>query len=188
MTIRRFMSSRAQVTVALMLGVYIIIASRSHSNQMLVDATGSDNGHAYAVMNVVYQVMYAVVQVPACLYADRLDPVAMLGVVPFGMAMTSAAAPFVLPKLTSSLWSMSGVVTGALFAVNGMLIGAWWPFMNVMLSNWAPPAKLAYMYAVINTGIPGGIALGNAYTGFVYGVYNSAFRYSFFIVTVSIIY
>lgn len=188
MTIRRFVSSRVQVTVALMLGVYIIIANRSHSNQMLVDATGSDSGHAYAVMNFVYQVMYAVVQVPACLYADRLDPVAILGAVPLGMAVTSAVAPFVLPELTSSLWSMAGMVTGALFAVNGTLIGVWWPFMNVMLSNWAPPEKLAYMYAIIHTGIPGGIALGNAYTGFIYSVCNSAFRYSFFIVSVSIIY
>lgn len=188
MTIRRFVSSRVQVTVALMLGVYIIIASRSHYNQMLVDATGSDNGHAYAVMNVVYQVMYAVIQVPACLYANRLDPVAMLGVVPLGMAITSAVAPFVLSKLTSSLWSVAGMVTGVLFAVNGTLIGAWWPFMNVMLSNWAPPAKMSYMYAIIHTGIPGGIALGNAYTGFVYGVCNSNFRYSFFIVSVRIIY
>lgn len=189
MTIR-CASSRGQVTVALTLGVYLIIAGRSHFNQMLVDATGKhETDHTYSAMNVVYQVTYAAVQVPAFLYADRMDPSTVLGAVPLGVGVTSAVAPFVLPRLSSpGLWSAAaGLVTGALFAVNGALIGAWWPFMNVMLSNWAPPAKLSYMYAVIHTGIPGGIALGNAFTGLVYGVHGSDFRYSFLIVSVSIV-
>jgi len=170
----------------LMLGVYLTVASRSHFNQMVVDATSANDSHAYSVLNVVYQVTYAVVQIPACAYADRLDAVTVLGAVPLGMAFSSMVAPFVLPRLTPAPLSAAGLVAGALFAVNGALAGAWWPFMSAMLSNWAPPAELAYMYAAINTGVPGGVALGNAYIGFVYGVHNTtAFRYSFFLVSVS---
>jgi len=188
MTIRTSISSRCQVTVALMLGVYLTIGSRSHFNQMLVDATnsgshGRDGGHTYSAMNVVYQVAYAIVQVPAFLYADGVNPVPVLGAVPLAMAVTSAIAPFSLSNLSSSNFAV--FVTGILYVINGALAGSWWPFMNVMLSNWAPPIELAYMYAAINTGLPGGIALGNAFTGLVYGFHGSAFRYSFFIVTVS---
>lgn len=173
----------------LALGVYLTIASRSHFNQMVVDVTGKDNSHVYSTMNVLYQVAYATVQIPASVYADRVDPATVLGAVPLTMAFSSAVAPFALPELSSAAQPLSAaaIVTGALFAVNGAVAGSWWPFMNVILTNWAPPAELAYMYAAINTGIPGGIALGNAFTGFAYGVHGTAFRYSFFVVSVSAI-
>lgn len=189
MTYRTCVSSRGQVAAMLMLGVYLTVAGRSHFNQMVVDATGADDCRAYSALNVVYQVTYAAVQIPACAYADRLDAGPVLAAVLLGMACSSTVAPFVLPRLASAPQSAAGLVAGALFAVNGALAGSWWPFMNAVLSNWAPPAELAYMYAAINTGVPGGVALGNAVTGFVYGAHQhhrtTAFRYSFFIVAVS---
>jgi sugar phosphate permease len=188
MTYKTFVSSRSQVTAALMIGVYLTIASRSHFNQMLVDATGGRH-QVYSAMNVVYQVAYAAIQVPASMCADHMDPVPALAIVPLMLALTSAVAPFVLWYVdwtaSAPLPISSIVAIGALFAVNGASLGAWWPFMNVMVSNWAPPDRLAVMYGTINTGLPGGIALGNAVCGFAYSVHETTFRYSFFVVSVS---
>lgn len=193
MTFRTCLSSRGQVTVALMLGVYLVMTSRSHFNQMLNhngDDGGGDNGggggdnSTYATMNMVYQVAYAAVQVPAFLYADRVDPVPVLGAVPLGLAVSSAMAPYALIAGPSSS-TAARAATGALYAVNGALLGVWWPFMSVMLANWSPPAELAHKYATINTGVPGGTALGNAFAGLFYGLHNSVFRHSFFVVSVS---
>lgn len=121
---------------------------------------------------------------PAFLFADRVDPVPVLGAVTLGTAVTSAIAPFAFRALGSG--HAATVLLGALFAANGVLGGCWWPSMNTMLANWAPATELAFMYATVNTGLPGGIVLGNAFVGLVYGVHDSAFRYSFFIVTVGV--
>lgn len=174
------LSCRGQVTVALMLGVYLTVGSRTHFNQMLNDAARADAGRAYSTANAVYQTAYAAVQVPAFVYADRVNPVPVLGAAVAGVAVTSAVAPFAFRAAGAG----PAIVAG-LYAVNGALGGLWWPFMSSMLANWAPAAELAYMYAVINTGLPGGIALGNAYTGLYYGVHGTAYRYSFFVVAVS---
>lgn len=174
----------------LMLGVYLLIGSRSHFNQMVVDVTGPGNRHVYSAMNVAYQTTYMAIQIPTCLYADRVDPATVLAALLLAMALSSAVTPFVLPALSSA--TGPGVAAVALlFAVNGALIGCWWPYMNAVLSNWAPPAELAYMYAAINTGVPAGAALGNAFTGFAYGVLQrggptaTTFRYSFMVISVS---
>lgn len=176
------LSCRGQVTVALMLGVYLTVGSRTHFNQMLNDAR-ADAGSAYSTANAVYQTAYAAVQVPAFVYADRVNPVPVLGVAVAGVAVTSAVAPFAFEAIGSGPAAFA--LVACLYAVNGALGGVWWPFMSSMLANWAPAAELAYMYAVVNTGLPGGIALGNAYTGLHYGVHGTAFRYSFFVVAVS---
>lgn len=69
MTLRlAWLSSRGQVTVALMLGVYLTIGSRSHFTQLLnyrCSDTGSGDctGHTFSTMNAVYQTAYAAVQV-----------------------------------------------------------------------------------------------------------------------------
>jgi len=177
--------------VALLIGVFLVMASRTHCNQMVVNFTGTRN--IYSAMNVVYQVAYLVVQLPTGLLADSLNPVTMLATIITGLAVTSAVSPFALNGL--SLWSWTPwtsaipvIVTGTIFAINGALAGSWWPFMNVMLSNWAPPEKLAYMYATINTGLPGGIVVGNIFTGFFYSLHGFDFGYSFFVITVSILY
>lgn len=167
-----------------------IMASRTHSNQMVISATGARN--TYSAMNVVYQVAYLVVQVPTGLFADRLNSVTMLATIIAGLATTSAIYPFALAGLSSWSWTpwtsaIPAMVTGTLYAVNGALAGSWWPIMNVMLSNWAPPEELAYMYSIINTGLPGGIVAGNIFTGFFYSLHGSEFGYSFFIISVSIL-
>jgi len=176
--------------VALLIGVFLVMASRTHSNQMVVSATGARN--TYSAMNVIYQVAYLVVQLPTGMFADRMNSVTMLTTIIAGLAITSAASPFALTGLSTWSWTpfssaIPALVTGALYAVNGALAGSWWPFMNVMLSNWAPPEKLAYMYATINTGIPGGIVAGNMFTGFFYTVQGTDFGYSFFVISVSIL-
>lgn len=184
-------SSRSQVMLALMVGVYLVIASRSHCNQMVVSATGTRD--IYSSMNIVYQAAYLAVQLPAGMFADRLDPVIMLAAIVGGLAITSTISPFALVGLSSWSWTpwtsaVPALVTGTLYAVNGALSGSWWPFMNVMLSNWAPSVKLAYMYSTISTGVPGGIVFGSAFTGFFYSVHDFEFGFSFFIMTVSILY
>lgn len=165
-----------------MLGVYLTVGSRTHFNQMLNDAR-ADAGRVYSTANAVYQTAYAAVQIPAFVYADRVDPVPVLGAAVAGVAVTSAVAPFAFRAVGSGPAAFA--LVAGLYAVNGALGGVWWPFMSSMLANWAPAAELAYMYAVINTGLPGGIALGNAYTGLYYGLHGTAFRCSFFVVTVS---
>lgn len=175
--------------VALLIGVFLVMASRTHYNQMVVSATGAR--HTYSAMNVIYQVAYLVVQLPTGMFADRLNSVTMLAIIVAGLAITLAASPFALIGLSTWSWTpflsaIPALVTGALYAVNGALAGSWWPFMNVMLSNWAPPEKLAYMYSTINTGIPGGIVVGNMFTGFFYAVQGTDFGYSFFVISVSI--
>jgi len=176
--------------VALLIGVFLVMASRTHSNQMVISATGGRN--TYSAMNIVYQVAYLVVQIPTGMFADRLNPVTMLAAIVAGLAITSAVSPFALVGLSSWSWTpwtsaIPVMVTGTLYAVNGALAGSWWPFMNVMLSNWAPPEELAYMYSTINTGLPGGIVAGNIFTGFFYSLHGSEFRYSFLIMSVSIL-
>jgi len=116
----------------------------------------------------------------------------MLATIIAGLATTSAIYPFALAGLSSWSWTpwtsaIPAMVTGTLYAVNGALAGSWWPIMNVMLSNWAPPEELAYMYSIINTGLPGGIVAGNIFTGFFYSLHGSEFGYSFFIISVSIL-
>lgn len=186
-----WISSHGQVMVALLIGVFLVMASRTHCNQMVINATGTRD--TYSTMNVFYQVAYLVVQLPTGLLADRLNSVTMLATIITGLAVSSAVSPFSLEGLSSWSWipwtsAIPAMVTGTLYAVNGALAGSWWPFMNVMLSNWAPPEKLAYMYATINTGLPGGIVVGNIFTGFFYSLHGSDFGYSFFIITVSILY
>ncbi|XP_025191104.1 sialin-like [Melanaphis sacchari] len=187
MTYQTFLiTARGQVMVALMVGVYLVTATRSHSNQMVISATG--NRDTYSAMNVVYQVAYLFVQLPTGLFADRLNPVTSLAVILAGLAATSAVSPFALIGLSSWSWTpwssaIPVLVTGAVYAVNGALAGSWWPFMNVMLSNWAPPDELAYMYSAISTGVPGGIVAGNLFTGFFYSLHGCDFGYSFFIMS-----
>lgn len=187
----RLISSHYQVMVALLIGVFLVMANRTHTNQMVVSATGGRD--TYSAMNVVYQVAYLAIQLPTGLFADRLNSVTMLATIVSGLAISSAISPFALTGLSSWSWTpwssaIPVLVTGALYAVNGALAGSWWPFMNVMLSNWAPPDKLAYMYATINTGIPSGIVAGNMFTGFFYSaVEDSGFKYSFFVIAVSIL-
>lgn len=190
MTYQTFLiTARGQVMVALMVGVYLVMATRSHSNQMVISYTG--NRDTYSAMNVVYQLAYLIVQLPTGLFADRLNPVTSLAVIMAGLAATAAVSPFALIHLSSWSWTpwssaVPVLVTGAVYAVNGALAGSWWPFMNVMLSNWAPPDELAYMYSTISTGIPGGIVAGNLFTGFFYALHGCDFGYSFFVMSVSI--
>ncbi|CAH1732203.1 sialin-like [Aphis gossypii] len=187
MTFQTFLiTARGQVMVALMVGVYLVTATRSHSNQMVISTTGNRN--TYSAMNVVYQLAYLIVQLPTGLFADRLNPVTSLAVIMVGLAATAAVSPFALVHLSSWSWTpwssaIPVLVTGAVYAVNGALAGSWWPFMNVMLSNWAPPDELAYMYSTISTGVPGGIVAGNLFTGFFYALHGSDFGYSFFVMS-----
>lgn len=176
--------------VALLIGLFLVMASRTHSNQMVINSTGAHT--TYSSMNVVYQVAYLVVQLPIGLFADRLNPVTMLATIIGGLAITSVVSPFALTGLSSWSWTpwksaIPAMMTGTLYAVNGALAGSWWPFMNVMLSNWAPPEELAFMYSTINTGLPSGIVAGNIFTGFFYSLHGSEFGYSFFIMSVSIL-
>lgn len=79
MTLRiGLLSSRGQVTVALMLGVYLTIGSRSHFIQMLnyrCNDTGAGDcaGSTFSAMNTVYQTAYAAVQVSSCRCESRAE-------------------------------------------------------------------------------------------------------------------
>lgn len=116
MTFKTRVSSRFQVAAALTVGVYLIMACRSHFVQMLEHSDRTGRGRAYSTTNVAYQAAYAAVQVPAMVYGNRADPALVLAAVPLGMAVTSAAVPYALSADPSS---------SAASVVNGALTGAW---------------------------------------------------------------
>ncbi|XP_050427042.1 uncharacterized protein LOC126837247 [Adelges cooleyi] len=169
-------SSRAQVTIGLMLGVYITMATRSHFNLMLVDASESFQvPNVHFMLNIVYQVGFMAVQVPSGIWLDGVNPVPVLGVIVLALAVSSFISPF---TFRAGLLYPSAMLAG----INGMIVGCWWPSMGVMLSNWAPPAELSCMYSTINTGIPGGTILGTVIPGIIYTNRNSSdFHHSFFV-------
>lgn len=119
------------------------------------------------------------------MFADRVDPARALGAVTTSLAVSSAVTPFAVRRLNEPWHVTRKLAVGVLYTVNGALIGLSWPFINAMLSHWAPSDELSSMYAVINTGVPGGLLLGNLITGVVYREISSEFFYSYFIFAVS---